>query len=277
MNATWDELDGRGLSGRLWRKFALPSGGVFERTASGNPAFGFIDDFLKYGNTSLYDGKIILAGSGCSVAQISSEAGRPGIIRATIDGNGANDEAVMQAGAGLDVGPFKAAGSELAFEACIRVSAITAAKWSWFVGLATGGAAGAAITKKMFADTSGAVYATQNFIGFQHLAAEGAALDAMYQASGKTKVDGAVNTDLDTIHTLVANAWVKLGIRYNAHPKRLSWYVDGVEKAHILESDIDADEFPDAAFLQPTIGVKDKAGDAALTIDMDWWAVAQQL
>jgi hypothetical protein len=235
------------------------------------------DHFLNYGNTSLYDGKIILAAAGCSAAQIASEASHPGIVRLTIDGNAADDEVVLQLGAGLDAGPFLLAANPLVFEAYIRVSAVTEAKWSWFVGLASGGSAGAAITDKMFADTTGAVYATQSFCGFQHLVAEGSALDAMYQLSGQTKVDGAVNTDLDTVHTVVAAAWVKVGFRFDPHPLRCSWYINGVEKCHIGATPVAAAAFPDTAYMQPTIGIKDIAGDAELTIDMDWWACAQEM
>lgn len=275
MNTTWDELDGSYLSGRLWRKFVQDGILVAKNRTLG---IGIEDDFIKFGATSLHDGYIILAtGSGTTVAQITSEADGFGIVRLLLDGDAGNDEAVLQLGAGLDVGPFKLASNDLCFEARIRVDAITAAKWSWFVGLASGGAAGAAITDKMFVDSTGALYATNSFVGFQHLAAEGGAVDGMYQKTGQTKVDGAVNTNLDTLHTMVAGTWVKLGFRYFSHPKRLCWFVDGVEvgAARLLASALDAATFPDDVFLTPTIGAKDVAGDAELHLDIDWWACAQ--
>jgi len=278
MNATWDELDGYGLSGRLWRKFDRDGILVAKDPTLG---VGIYDDFVQFGATSLHAGHIILAsGTGTTVAQIDSEAYAKGIVRLLLDGDAANDETVLQLGAGLDDGPFMFANHDLCFEARVRVDAITASKWSWFVGLATGGAAGAAITDKMFADTTGALYATNSFVGFQKLYAEGAAVDGMYQKSGQTKVDGAVNTDLDTLATMVAATgvaaeWRKLGIRYFSHPKKLAWYVDGVEVASILASALDAAAFPDDVYLTPTIGAKDVAGDAELHLDIDWWACAQ--
>lgn len=280
MWTSWDETDGYQLSGRLWRNFAPPVGGGFERTQSGNPAFGVFDHFMNAGTTSLYDGYIRVAtggDGGITVAPVSSEANHPGIMRLAMDTGTANDEAALQFGAGLDVGLFKLASSDLCFEAYMRVSAITAAKWSWFVGLATGGAAGAAITDKCFADTTGAVYGTNSFCGFQKLLAEGGAIDGMYQKSGQTKVDGAVNTGLGTLTTAVAATWVKLGFRLQAHPKMLSFYVDGVEDvgSRLYAATLDAAAFPDDVFLTPTICVKNVAGDTAISVDLDWWACAQ--
>ena len=43
MNTTWDQLDNRGLSGRLWRKFAQDGVLVFKDP---NWGFGVFDDFL---------------------------------------------------------------------------------------------------------------------------------------------------------------------------------------------------------------------------------------
>ena len=38
----------------------------------------------------------------------------------------------------------------------------------------------------------------------------------------------SANTKLDTLHTMVADTYVKLGFRYRAHPKKVEWYVNGV-------------------------------------------------
>ena len=57
MITSWDETDGYGLSGRLWRKMAAPGGRGFD-AGVGNPVVGHFDDFLKVGTTSLVDGYI---------------------------------------------------------------------------------------------------------------------------------------------------------------------------------------------------------------------------
>jgi hypothetical protein len=264
------------LSPGIWGGFPRDRIFAFKDRLDG---FGEYDDFLNFGATSLHDGHIILAtGSGSTVAQITSEANHPGIVRFTLDGDAANDEVVLQKGAGLDVGPYQFAGTDFAFEAYVRANAyaIVANKLSWFAGMATGGTAGAGITDLLFTDSSGALYGTNSFVGFQKLYGESTALDGMYQKTGQTKVDGAVNTDLDTIHTLVAAGWVKVGLLYKAYPKRLGWWVNGAEVASISASALDAVAFPDDVFLQPTIGCKDVAGSSTdMTLDVDWWAFAQ--
>lgn len=263
-----------GLSQNLWRD--IPTDMIFGQ-ADRRAGIGFFDDFLFGTATSLYSGYIKLLGSGCTATVITSEANHFGIMRLLIDGNAADDEAVIQAGLGIDVGPYKFAATPLVFEAYIRPSAVTAAKWSWFCGLATGGAAGAAITDLMFADASSsanALYATNSFVGFLHLTAASTDVDGMYQVSGTAEVTGVEDTDLDAIATIAANTWIKLGIRYDPHPQRVGWWVDGTEVAHIDDAAIEAANFPDAVFLQPTFGAKDSVG-TALNLDLDWWACAQ--
>lgn len=272
------ELDGRGLSGEVWKHFAPPSGAGFPRTASGNPAHGFYDDFVSGSDTSLESGYILLQTATGTVLQIASQQASPGIRRLTSAAD--NDEAVIQLGNGLDIGPYVPLSKTLCFEARVRVNAaaIVAGDHGFFVGLWTGGAAGGAIANLMFA-AGDTIYATANLIGFQHLAAESTALDAVYQKTGQTKVDGAVDTDLDTVHTLVADTWVKLGFRFEpTRPRKLVWYVDGVEKCSIPEASIAAAAFPDATtdLMQPTIGMRGVDATSAY-LDIDWWAVAQEL
>jgi hypothetical protein len=244
-----------------------------------NYGIGHRDEFLEHPSTSLYKGYVILATSG-SIAMIPSTGNTSttalGIASLTTNGS-ADDELALQLGNALDAGPFKISAGDLGFECRLSVSAITADKWSWFVGLALGGTAGAAITDKLFADSTGAVYGTTSLIGFQKLYAETSAVDGMFQLTGQTKQDGATKPKLDTLHTLVASTYVKLGFRYRAATSTLHWFVDGVEAkgAMVTAAEIAAATFPDTAFLTPTIGLKDVAGDAAITINLDWWMTAQ--
>ena len=275
-NITYEETSGIGPSARLWKKINLPSGsGFFRTTGEGNPAIGFYDDFLRFSETTLTDGYIHLQSGSGTVVQGTSTATAPGII--TLLSTADNDEPVIQLGNGLDVGAFRLQ-KDFVFEARVKVNAAAIAvdDHSYFIGMATGGAAGAAITNLLFT-TGDAIYAACNLVGFQHLDGESTALDAMYQASGQTKVDGAVDTDLDTVHTLVADTWVKLGFRFTAaKPRKLEWFVDGAEVCQIEETAVSAAAFPDAdtAFMQPTIGMRG-ADSSNATISVDWWACAQ--
>jgi len=273
---TWDELDeGRLLSPKLWKGMAPPSDGTFPTTLSGNPTIGQFDDFLQFGLASGDSGYLTLADATCSVQQIASVDNHYGIVRLNNVGDTSEDEAILQCGAGLDVGPYLFADNDLAFEAYIRVSSVAGGNsFGWYAGLATGGAAGAGITDLLLT-AAGAVCATNSFVGFQKLFGESTALDGMYQMSGETKVDGAENTDLDTIQTLVASTWYKLGLRYTASPKKLEWFVDGDSVASISGTTLDAAEFPNDQYMQPTFGLKDEGGDTACALDIDWFACAQ--
>ncbi len=267
------ETDGIGPSSSLWGKINCPNGSGFFRTrGEGNPAFGFFDDFLSFSETTLTGGYVHLETNGATVSQIASTADAPGIVRLTANADG--EEVVLQLGNALDVGAFRLQ-RDLAFECRVRVNAaaIVAGDHGFFFGLANGGSAGAGITAKLFAsDVLGAV----DVVGFQHLVGESTALDAAYLVSGGTVMDGSQIADLDTVETLVADTWVKLGFRYYQHPRKLEWYVNGVKEAEIGETRIAAAAFPDADadFMQPTIGLFPADSTAAI-LDLDWWACAQ--
>lgn len=280
-NVTMDDFDSRLPSGRLWRGFAPPMsmspyGSTFE-DGSGNPCFGFFDNFFAVPTTTLISPYLKLAGTGCTVEQVASTSTEKGIIQLALDGNADNDEAVLQWGRGIDA-PFLLADKDLVFECRLAISAITAAKWDIGVGL---GEVGMGVTDTLFADTSG--LADKNFLGFVHLAAEGAAIDGAYKADGQTYQDGATKTKLNALHTFVAATYVKLGFRYRANPKTVEFYVNNampggtITPARLTASEIDAATFPDDVLLAPIIGIKDQAGDTALTVKMDWWGCAQML
>lgn len=276
MRTTWDELDGYGLSGRVWRGLAEPGGRGF--MATGNPVIGMFDDFFTF-QTSTGEGPyVILEGANATVEQVACTGNTSttalGQLQLALTGagsGGANEEAGIAWGRGL-AAPFKLT-SDLAFECRIAASEITAAKTSLFVGLSQ---AGAAVTDKCFADSTGAFATDYDFIGFQKLLAEGGAVDAMYAVDGNN-IDGTDNTDLDTVHTLVANTFVKLGFRYRHHPRKLTYFVNGVEVASVGKTALDAATFPDENFLTPTFVIKDVAGDDSVNYFIDWWACAQLL
>ena len=282
MFVSFDELNKQYLpSGRLWKGFAPPlalgPAGSMCLDQSGNPAFGFFDHFTSFQASTLEGPYLILEGTGCSVEQVASSADTKGVVRLAIDGNADNDEVVLQHGRGLDA-QFKLADNDLVFEACFSLSAVTAAKWDFAVGL---GEVGMGASDALFTD--GGALADKNFCGFVKLAAESTALDAAYKADGQTYQNGATKTKLDSLATLAADTMVKVGFRYQAHPRLLEFYVDNalpggnVTPARLLKSELDAATFPDDVFLAPIIGAKDQAGDTALNVDLDWWSCAQYL
>lgn len=281
---SYDELDiGYLPSGRLWNKFAAPMSfsplGTTAIGQSGNPAFGFYDNFHSFHATSLEGSYRKVVGAGCTIEQIADTATEKGLIQLAIDGNLANDEAVLQWGRGLGA-PFLLANADLAFECRLSVSAVTAAKWSWAVGLAN---VEAGATDGLFIDTTGLHVAASSFVGFSHLSAEGVAVDGAYKAASQTLQDGSTKTKLNALVNMAANTYVKLGFRYRAVPKTVEYFVNGVlagtgsAPARLTTAEIDAATFPDEVFMAPIIGIKDIGGNAALSMKVDWIACAQQL
>ncbi len=139
MNTTFQDFDSRLPSGTLWRGFAPPTlllpGGSSAPDQSGNPSFGFFDNFFTVPTTTLLSPYLKLASAGCTLEQIVDTATEKGIIQFSNDGT-ANDEVVLQWGRGI-AAPFEFnVAKDLVFECRFAVSAITAAKWSIFAGLA---------------------------------------------------------------------------------------------------------------------------------------------
>lgn len=252
-----------------------PSGSSFQ-TPSGNPAFGFFDDFHTFNTTTLVGPYANLLTAGCTAALAADTATEKGLLALAVDGNAANDEAVLKWGGTLTA-PFKLADNDLCFECRLAVSAVTASKWSVGVGL---GQADMITTDLLFVDTTGAL-ADKNFLGFNKLYAEAGVFDGAYKADGQTYQDGATKTKLNALHTAVATTFVKLGFRYRSHPKTVEFYVNGsvpggnISPAKLTATEIDAATFPDDVFLAPILGIKDIAGNAALSASIDWWACAQ--
>lgn len=282
MNVTMDDFDSRLPSGSLWRGFAPPTsmspyGGTYDN--SGNPCFGFFDNFFAVPTTTLISPYLKLAAAGCTVEQIASTSTEKGILQLALDGNTDNDEAVLQWGRGIEA-PFLLADKDLVFECRFAISAITAAKWDIGVGL---GNVGMGATDKFFVDTVSSLATDADFLGFVHLSQEGAAIDGAYKAASNTYQDGATKTKLNALHTAVAATYVKLGFRYRANPKTVEWYVNNsmpggkITPARLTATEIDAATFPDSVLLAPIVALKDQAGDTALTLKMDWWGCAQML
>lgn len=280
---TFEELDIPYLpSSRLWKGFAAPTAfgplGTATVCQSGNPAFGFYDNFHSFQASTLEGPYRILEGTGCTIEQIADTETEKGLIQLSIDGNAANDEAVLQWGRGLGA-PFKFANKDLVFETRVAISATTAAKWSWAIGL---GEVSMGATDGLFVDTTGAL-ADKNFVGFNKLVAESTAVDGAYKADGQTYQNGATKTKLDSLATMAADTYVKLGIRYRAMPKTVEFFVNGLlagtasAPARLTSSEIDAATFPDDVLMAPIIGIKDIAGNAAVNMKVDWIAGAQML
>ncbi len=284
MYISYDEFDSKLPSGRLWKAFSPPVGmgpmGTTFTTPGGNPAFGFFDNFHSFQATTLEGPYLLLETASGSIEQVADTATEKGLITFTLAGDTPEDELVLQWGRGLGA-PFKLADKDLVFECRMSIANITTAKVAIGVGL---GEVGMGATDELFLDTTQAL-ADNNFCGYVKLKGETDDFDGAFKADGQTYQDGAVKTKLDSLATFTASAttYHKLGFRYRAHPKTLEWYVDNVlpggvsTPAKLTVTELNAATFPDDVFMAPIIGIKDAAGDTAVTMNLDWWACAQLL
>ena len=195
----------------------------------------------------------------------------------TTAGDTAEDEIVLKWGS-TSSAPFKLADKDLAFEVCLAISNITTDKVSIATGL---GDAGMITTDKFFTD-SDILAADADWLGYAKLVAETGDFDGAYQDADGDYIDGATKTKLNALATFTASAttYKKLGFRYRAHPQTVEWIVDGaaldtVAPARLTATECAAASFPNDVLLAPYIAIKDKAGDTAVTINVDWWACAQ--
>lgn len=283
MHTHFEDMSTRLFSPRVWRGFGAPTNlnptGSSFQTPSGNPAFGFFDDFLTFQPTTL-QGPYALLATTTAWTLIADTAASKGIASAVMNSS-AGDENILKWG-GTSTAPFQLGTKDLAFECRVAITDITASKNSFFCGLAS---AASITTDLLLVDTTGIPYASQNYVGFLKTYADAGLVDGSYLASGATRQDGATKTKLDSLHTFEASGttYVKLGFRYRAHPRSVEWYVDGVmpggqtAPAKLTATEVAASTFPneDADFMAPFIGIKDVAGDQACTLNIDWWACAQ--
>jgi len=283
---TYSELDWRGLSPKLWSGFAPPVGGQFTSSVSGNPAFGFYDDFLSYGGTSLDQGYYILGtGTGtCLPSDTNLDTSTAaqklatglGIVNflATAD----NDEAIMAWGGSASGADFKLDTSvgygDLVFECRVLSDILLANDWAWFIGLIESG--GQATTKCF--DNGQDPASTHDQLGFLKLMAGTTGVHTYCKNQATADQGDSTNA----VHTNVASQYVKLGFKWDSAADKVTFWVNGTKKASTWDLDKKtltaalADCFPDDNYMTPIICVvTDQATD--MTMKVDWWACAQYL
>jgi len=272
-------------SGTLWRAFAPPSSLSVNGTEfigqSGNPAFGFFDNFLTFNETTLV-GPYAHLNDGGTVAKAADTADAKGVLSLVAEADAGGDVTTVKWGSTLSA-PFKLAGNDLVFEARISINNITTLKNGFFVGLAEADAIG---DNGLITDAD--AIADNNLLGFVSLSAETTNIDGCYKADGQTAQDGSTKSKLldlipsADVFTADNTNYVKVGFRYRSHPEKVEWFVNGTlagttaAPARITASEIAAATFPGDTFLAPYIGFQTVDANA-LTVNLDWWGCAQYL
>ena len=155
-------------------------------------------------------------------------------------------------------------GAPWALEARVKVSQIVDTKAGWFIGLMAGDAA---LAGDLIADAG--TLANVGCIGFQNKEGDGDILDAVYDNAAQ-----AQNEHDDDWHTLVADAYLTVGLHYNG--TTITLYKNGVAFGDaIAAADIAAVDFPAADILVPTLCMKGAGATPGVTVTLDWIRCAQ--
>lgn len=288
MNVTWDELDGRGLSGRLWKKFAQDGVLVFQDS---NVGIGVFDDFLHgvglvSSNVGGWNGYKTFEDSSCSALTMAdtaalTTANAKGVLKLLTETTD-NNSVTIAGGYGVG-GPFRfpatlALAKELIFEARWAVSSVGASVMDSFVGMA---GTGAAANNVPFGDDDS--LANIDMLGFQLVGhASAPHIDLVWKRTGQTagSSSNVVLTSTAAGVDLAADVFIKTGFRLNAERGELTVWINGREVAanKIAGSTL----YPSGTLLGtwPNLGmhlaacVKNMTTTASY-VTLDWWAAAQ--
>ena len=149
-----------------------------------------------------------------------------------------------------------------------NVASIADNSCAFFMGLGSG-----TMAANHLVDDTGALIATEGFIGIRRLNDDGDKADIVFQ-----DVSQAINEIIVNAVTLVANTWVKFEFTYNPareDAKKIKFYVNGVEQStYVTAALIGGATFPEDIGLQPMLLTK--VGTAAESlVRMDWVAATQ--
>lgn len=155
---------------------------------------------------------------------------------------------------------------DLFFEARIKTSTITDTKHGIFLGLID--ASSLSATVPIAADGT---LADENFLGFHRLEGDGDYVDTVFKAAGQTQATVGANAKV-----LVADTWVKLGLRYDAKNNTVRFFADGVELVdYVTSALVDGATFPNDVRLGLVFAVLNATASTPGSSTIDWWRAAQ--
>lgn len=179
----------------------------------------------------------------------------------TLASDGDNEAVVLtRKNAGIRI--TKDSGRIVCFEARVKFSTIADTKNGAFYGLFE------PLTPTATSHIADAgTMADENFIGFHRLEGDGDKLDIIYKADGQTQQSFA------DAHTLVADTFVRVGLRFDGR-QTLKFFLDGAEyvTARLGATALDAATFPDDINLAPTLVLKNATGSTPGDNTVNWMA-----
>lgn len=257
------QADLRGPSPALWRFFD------FAAMVHGEGGIAFHDDFINLpvlstsANTGLYAS---FADTSCTLTQVDAAWG---VAKFLFDGTAADTVALQVGGnSGSSIAPTAAANYGIGFECRVKKSSITDNDCGFFIGFADEGQA----ADNTLVDTTGALEASSNFLGFHCTMADADGINFAYAEDSGSAAD--LLTDA---HTMVADTYVKLGFLIlssgyaSKSASRLRIFVDGAEKStYGTDATLALAAFP-LNNMSPILYFKNGSGSNAQTAHVDWW------
>jgi len=248
-----DANTGRGASPSLWAD--CPTLEVIHDPSRGHH---FFDDFIGLSalTTATFQGPYYsLQDAGVTIAPLANQD--MGVIE--VAGNDAdNDEGHLIygfEGGWARFGP----GDKVWWEARIKKASVANEALGFFVGFTE--PENIAVGTTLVADTA-APDASEDFVGFSCLCADGDVLETYVHEGGQTRlatVDAA---------TIVADTYIKCGLKFNGQYGQCQWYINGVVVQTL--TGINGLNWPDTNHL--AMGMFTQVGAAVESkFEMDWW------
>ena len=255
-----------GLSTGIWYDCPLQ-----EIAVDPSKGYGFFDDFACYGGNATNIAEVAFDGGGRYVsftsdgAYIEDNQTIGGVIKLHADGD--NESATLASA----VSAFQITrdAKKLWFEARIATDTIADTKHSTLLGLCD--VQTLTLTVDLPLHTDDTIAAAADFVGFCRNSGDGDTVDAIYQAGAVAEVETNA-----ICHTLVADTYVKLGMKYDPDDaNRLTWYVNGVaQSTKKTIPNATGTDFPADRILAPLIAIRNAAASDDKTY-MDWWGCYQ--
>jgi hypothetical protein len=187
---------------------------------------------------------------------------RAGVI--TLSSDGDNEGAII----GTSMLPFQI-DRDLGRFACefrIKTSTITDTKHGFLLGLMDTASFSATVPI-----AAAGTLADENFVGFHRLEGDGDYVDTVYKADGVTQV--TVKADAKV---LVADTFIKLGMRFNPEDNILRFYANGVELPDTKTiPTADGTDFPNDVRMGLFFAVLNATGTTPGNSSIDWWRANQ--
>tara|TARA_X000001388_G_C2213099_1_gene115980 strand:+ start:471 stop:1256 length:786 start_codon:yes stop_codon:yes gene_type:complete len=232
---------------------------VNEIIATGNGVY-MMEDFIEGTLASATTGNVGVFLDGSCTVGYSNEVN--GAVVLTHDGTADDSNSIF----GAPAFQISQTSGNLWFEARVKFNTAAADKAGFFVGLMD-----ATAPSEVIPLTAASAMSDHNMVGFHKPEENSAAFDTSYKANGVTAVE--VNSN---VGALVADTYVKLGMKFETQSNILSFYIDGAKQTSTKTIPSSAgDDFPNDVALKFVMTQLAEAAEAH-TMTCDWVRVAQE-